>query len=231
MPLSISTTEAERRYDALKDGSAYAKPAPATPELPSHLLALRAQIDAETDPDVRKRLICRMADQVLGLSDDAPAPPYDAGHAAGVVAAAAIDPLFHRAGFVLGQLSYMLTNELERAHAERLLTLLEAMVNPAPVRVSYDWIDEDEELNTDGRGEIAYTNYLAGQPKQDIVEICFSHRPIEVTAGTNTPIVYMFGRDELHLSEVERTLPILLALLASPELNAMRVKAAREARQ
>lgn len=59
-------TEAERAYDSLKDGSAYVKPA----ELPSHLLELRAQIDAETDPDMRKRLICRMADQVLGTSDD-----------------------------------------------------------------------------------------------------------------------------------------------------------------
>ncbi len=46
---------------------------PRRPALPSHLLALRAQIDAETDPTMRRRLICRMADQVLGLSDDEPA--------------------------------------------------------------------------------------------------------------------------------------------------------------
>jgi hypothetical protein len=177
-------TEAEKRYDAERDGTLYIVAAPAT--------------------------------------------PYNAGHVAGVVAAAAIDPLFHRAGFVLGQLSHMLTNELERAHAERLLTLLEAMVNPALVHVGYDWLDEDDELNIDGRGEIAYTNYLAGQPNQGIAELCFSHRPIEVTAGTNTPIVYMFHRDELYLSEVEQTLPNLLALLADPQVHAMRVRAEAE---
>lgn len=135
-----------------------------------------------------------------------------------------VDPIIYRAGFVAGQLTYMLTHELEREHAERLLTLLEAIANPAPMRTDYDWIDEDEELNKDGVGDVAYTNYLAGAEDQGIAEISFSHRPIEVTAGSSEPCVYMFHRDELALSIVEKTLPNLLALLASPAVHAMRAQ-------
>jgi hypothetical protein len=129
-----------------------------------------------------------------------------------------IDSLTRRAGFVTGQLSYMLTNELERAHAERLLTLLEAMVNPAQVRETHNWhdTDNDGDICDEPRGPLAYTNYLAGQPDQGIAEISF---PI---ASQERTVVYMFHRDELPLSEVEATLPNLLALLANPAVHAMR---------
>lgn len=53
------------QQEALYDLTRLSPVIPVNPELPRHLLALRAQIDAEVDPSVRKRLIFRLADQVL----------------------------------------------------------------------------------------------------------------------------------------------------------------------
>lgn len=58
---TLTHAEMEARYDATR----LSPITPANPELPPHLLALRAQIDSETDPSARKRLIFRLADQVL----------------------------------------------------------------------------------------------------------------------------------------------------------------------
>lgn len=58
-------TLTQAQQEALYDLTRLSPVTPANPELPPHLLALRAQIDQETDPNTRKRLIFRLADQIL----------------------------------------------------------------------------------------------------------------------------------------------------------------------
>lgn len=101
---------------------------------------------------------------------------------------------------------------------------IERIFERAPqVRVTHNYLDLEQEgdLCDEPRGPLAYANFLAGS-KDDgsLCEIAFP------ASGKDRPVVYMFGRDEIDLDRVERTLNSLLALLADP-----RVKAAREARQ
>lgn len=89
------------------------------------------------------------------------------------------------------------------------------------VRVTHNWYDveQNNDICDEPRGPLAYTNFLCGSKDADnSCEISFPVNKRE------RPVVYMFGRDELGLDEVERTLDSLLALLADP-----RVQAAREA--
>lgn len=286
-------TEAEKRYDAERDGTLYTTPV--NPE-PAHLLALRAQIDAETDPDMRKRLICRMVDQVLGLTDDAPEadglpaevasgemsllqyaarwidqhlptpqPTEDVliGHIDGCPVLAsysdetgklyAAELTWHdlkvstdgrsyinlpssdddpNCGCV-GDVSLMdwqrIRALIQSGVIDQLVALAQAhQTYPPPaatskVRVTHNWhdTDEDGDLCNEPRGPLAYTNFLCGSKEDDsICEISF---PV---AKHERPAVYMFGRDELDLNVVERTLDSLLTLLADPCVQAMRKVAA-----
>lgn len=132
-------------------------------------------------------------------------------------AAPTIDPIFDRAGTFAGQLTLLLTHTLERTHAEQLLTLLEAMVNPAPIHETRNWFDptQDGDLCDAPRGPLAYVNFLCGSKDADsLCELSFPVNPRE------RPVLYAFSRDELDLDRVVRTLASLLALLASPKVHA-----------
>lgn len=97
---------------------------------------------------------------------------------------------------------------------------LEATTAHAPeapaIRITHEW-EEDEEINDEGRGTVAYTNYLLGEDDAK-VEVSFPERPDH--ARREPPMIYMFGRDGIDLHRVQLVLPHLLGLLGDPTVQA-----------
>jgi hypothetical protein len=235
MPLSISQTEAERRYDSERAGTAYIKPAPAI-TIRDHVLGLLAELktmptgaqicDLLAEDQIANFVWWRCVDWVLyrlahGLpvqrmntDDDVPA---------------AINAQFeeaktrmYRARTTGERMSDIFPRKWDLSNATTI-ERWERTPPPAPaaaIRVTYDHTNpnDDGDLNSDGIGDLAYTNFVCGEGDAK-AEISFSHLPLD---DAGRAVVYLFGRDDVDLDQVERTLESLLVLLADPRVQALR---------
>jgi len=109
---------------------------------------LRAQIDTETDPDMRKRLICRLADWVLGTADEESDPELPPEVASGEMS-------------MLRYLARWIDQHLA----------VEREAGPPAIRIVQDW-EQDGNLNRDGIGNLAFVGYVCGEG-DDSAEVVF----------------------------------------------------------